>query len=61
MSRNKGSLKAKRKRTDSEKLELFVSKVSELRNTRLAKERFHMRQGVAHVAEMKRSFFLCVR
>lgn len=42
MSRNKGSIKAKRKRIDSEKLELFVSKASELRNTRLAKEGFNI-------------------
>ncbi len=38
MSRNKGSVKAKRERTDREKLELFVNKVNELQNTRLVKK-----------------------
>src|SRR5258708_39472111 len=40
MSRNKGSVKATRKRTDREKLELFISKANELQNTRLEKEGF---------------------
>ena len=38
MSRNKGSVKANRKRTDREKLELFVDKVNELRDTTLMRE-----------------------
>jgi hypothetical protein len=42
MERNKPSKKAKRDRTDREKLELFVSKVNELRQTRLAKQGFRI-------------------
>ena len=38
MHRKKGSIRAKRERTDREKLELFTSKVDELRNTRLGKK-----------------------
>lgn len=38
MSRNKGTIKANRVRTDSEKLKLFVDKVNELRDTTLMRE-----------------------
>lgn len=38
MSRNKGAVKANRKRTDREKLELFVDKVNELRDTTLMRK-----------------------
>ena|SRR5215469_2588937 len=44
MSRNKGSVKAKRERTDREKLELFVSKVNELQDTRLIMKGFNIEQ-----------------
>ncbi len=42
MSRNKRLMKANRQRTDREKLELFVNRVNELRNTRLAKIGFNI-------------------
>jgi len=44
VSRNKGAVKANRKRTDREKLELFVDKVNELRDTTLMRKnglRYH--------------------
>ncbi len=59
MSRNKGSVKAKRERTDREKLELFVNKVNELQNTRLVKKgfniehRMHGKQGQPLEFELK--------
>ena len=42
MGRNKPSKKTKRDRTDREKLELFVSKVNDLRQTRLSKKGFRI-------------------
>lgn len=46
MSRNKPSKKAKRDRTDKEKLELFFSKVNELRETRLAVSGFSIHHNI---------------
>ncbi len=48
MSRNKGAVKANRKRTDGEKLRLFVDKVNELRGTTLMRKKglryqFHLK------------------
>lgn len=48
MSRNKGAVKASRKRTDGEKLRLFVDKVNELRGTTLMRKnglryQFHLK------------------
>jgi hypothetical protein len=42
MSRNKATVKAKRERTDHERLELFVEKVNELANTNIAKKGFNV-------------------
>ena len=46
MSRNKGAVKAQRERSDREKLELFIRKFEELRNTQLAKKGFRIQHVV---------------
>lgn len=57
MSRNKATVKAKRERTDYERLELFVKKVDELANTNIAKKGFNieytMQGGKDRPAESK--------
>lgn len=58
MSRNKGSVKAKPKRTDREKLDLFISKVNELQNTRLAKEGFSAEYNIQQRQEQPLEFDL---
>jgi hypothetical protein len=55
MSRNKGSVKAKRERTDREKLELFIRKFNELQNTRLAKTGFRFEHRVQYTPETVKS------
>jgi hypothetical protein len=48
MSHNKGSVKAQRKRSDREKLELFISKVEKLLSTRLATKGLYVRHVVRY-------------
>src|SRR6266700_5632182 len=48
MSRNKGSVKAQRKRSDRERLELFIRKFEELRSTQLAKKGFRVQHRVRY-------------
>ncbi len=55
MSRNKGSLKADRKRTDREKLELFILKVNDLHSTRLAKMGFRIQHKIQYRPESTES------
>ncbi len=48
MSRNKGSVKAQRKRSDRERLELFIRKFEELQSTQLAKKGFRVQHRVRY-------------
>lgn len=46
MGRNKETVKAKRERTDREKLKLFVRKADEMQNTRLIQKGFSIQQKI---------------
>lgn len=58
MSRSKRFVKTGHKRTDREKLELFISKFNELQNTKLAREGFKVEQTITSSQEKGLEFSL---